>query len=252
MIPTTKEFLTKELIVNSFHSDFTGKLSIQSLLLLFQEVAWEHATINGFGYEHLKEKGFFWALSRLHINLIDLPLWTQEISLSTWPSGTEGPFALRDYLISDQSGKKLVGGTSSWLIVDINTRRPQRPDSFRDKMPIREDIRGTDGNAQRIIVPNNVNEAILYEHTARLADIDVNGHINNTKYIEWAINSISESDFRNLRLEQIDVNFLAEGFSGDTFEIILKLEDDSRKIIGIKRKSDQKELAIIQIIFTKL
>lgn len=246
MLDLRKDFYSKELFVNSYHTDLKGKLSIPSLFSFFQEIAWEHASLHGFGYEHLKEQGFFWALSRFHLTIDKLPNWTDRLKLITWPSGIDGIFALRDFEIYDMNGNKLIGATSSWLIVDTNTRRPRRPDVFKEKMPICDTIRSTEMNGQRI--DNLEKEAsTLFENVTRVSDIDVNGHTNNTKYVEWAINTFNEEDYRRIEVKEVNVNYLSEGFSGDVCVVASKEISQASRLISITRKSDSKSLALIEI-----
>lgn len=246
MVPKTKEFLSKDLLVGSSNIDLTGKLSIHSLFSFFQEVAWEHATINGFGFEHLKEQGFFWVLSRVHVEIDALPNWTEPITLSTWPSGIEGAFALRDFCLYNKNGDKIIGATSSWLIVDTETRRPRRPDSFKDRMPICDTIRATKCNAQKI--PGTRNDIIYsYQLTSKISDIDVNGHINNTRYVEWAINSFPIMFYQNTVIKDITINFLSEGFCEEILRVDTKREEQSSYVSSIIRELDGKVLAVVEI-----
>ncbi|PKP36509.1 MAG: hypothetical protein CVT98_07705 [Bacteroidetes bacterium HGW-Bacteroidetes-15] len=246
MLPNTKEFLHKKLLVGSSYIDLTGKLSVHSLFSFFQEVAWEHATLNGFGFEHLKEKGFFWALSRVYVEIEALPKWTEPITLSTWPSGTEGPFALRDFSLFNDAGEKIIGATSSWLIVDYETRRPRRPDAFKERMPICDTIRATKCNAQKI--SGTTHETIYsYQITSRISDIDVNGHINNTRYVEWAINSFPLEFYQEAAIKEITINFLSEGFCGDNLRVDSRKVDDRSYVSSIIRELDSKVLALVEI-----
>lgn len=242
----TEQFFTKELNVNSFHSDLKGKLSIPSVFYFFQEIAWEHATLHGFGYDDLKTQNQFWVLSRIHLTADNLPSWTEPFRLSTWPSGIDGPFALRDFVITNIKGEQVARATSSWLIIDAQTRRPKRPDGFRDRMPVCDSIRATATNAPRI---DNIQGNLICEtnHTVGVCDIDVNGHINNTRYIEWAVNSLPLGDYKSKTICQVDVNFLSEGFCSDI--CYHKTEDMGKgfRKTTITRVSDSKDLAIVRI-----
>jgi acyl-ACP thioesterase len=242
-----KKSLTKRFTVSSFHSDFKGFLSLPSLFYLFQEVAWEHAAVNHFGYENLKEHGFFWVLSRVRVEIAKLPRWTEEFSIKTWPSGIEGAFALRDYLVTDGNGNKLVGATSSWLIVDIKSRRPQRPDTFFNRMPIQEKNRATTINAPRLSIP--LDETILTNDVvSKISDIDVNQHVNNTRYIEWAINTFALEEYKNLNFKEIDINYLSESFC-DEFSTVKRFNKNGNEYnIVITRQVDMKNLAVLKFL----
>jgi medium-chain acyl-[acyl-carrier-protein] hydrolase len=238
-------FYTKQLHVSSFHSDLMGKLSIPSIFSFFQEIAWENATLYGFGYEDLNSHNLFWVLSRLHVEINHLPSWTESFKLATWPSGTDGPFALRDYVMIDKNDEVFARASSSWLILDSATRRPKRPDAFREKMPVCDTTRAT-VNAPRI--DNSVGEIICEkDYKVGVCDIDVNGHINNTKYIEWAINSFSVEDYSKATIKAIIINFLSEGFCDDVCTHRTELIGDRIRKTRITRIADAKNLAVVEI-----
>jgi acyl-ACP thioesterase len=241
-----KNFYKREFQVNSYHTDLNGRLSIPSIFLFFQEIAWEHASMYGFGYDDLKDHSSFWVLSRIHLEVDELPKWTESFTLTTWPSGTDGPFALRDFIIANTQGQQVIRATSSWLIVDAHTRRPKRPDAFKDRMPICDTIRATPCNAPKV---GNSEGKLIHEvkQTVGVCDIDVNGHINNTKYIEWAVNSFSENDYKNLSINQIDVNFLSEGFCNNVCTHRTEAIDNTTRRTAIVREDIAKVLAVVSI-----
>ena len=246
MFPQSKAFLVKEYKASSFHSDCTGRLSLPALFSLFQEMAWEHATLNNFGYEHLHSDGLFWALSRVRVEIQNIPKWGEQFTLATWASGTEGLFALRDYQVNSSDGKKLLGATSSWLIVDMKTRRPQRLVSFKETITVDESLRATSANAQKIPNPSS-QMAFGIEVNARNLDIDVNGHINNTKYIEWAVNAFPLKLYRDLNVKEMEINFLAEGFCNDSLRVMVHQESQQQYSIALTRNSDSRQLTLLQL-----
>ncbi|MFA5649478.1 MAG: acyl-ACP thioesterase domain-containing protein [Bacteroidales bacterium] len=245
-LPDSRYALTKQVMVNSYHSDLNGKLAIPSIFAFFQEIAWEHATQNGFGFNDLKLHNSFWVLSRIHIEIEKLPKWTDGVTLTTWPSGIEGPFALRDFVFSNETGETLIKATSSWLIVDATLRRPKRPDTYKSTMPIYTDIRATQTNAPKIIVSQG--QAIAEtQHKVGVCDLDVNGHINNVKYTEWALNLMPHREYKENPICCIDVNYLAEGFYGDSCIHKLQRINSNCLMANITRVEDNKALALISI-----
>lgn len=156
-------------------------LSVRSLFELFQEVACEHATQNRFGFDDLYGQGLFWALSHVKVQVNRILKWTERFNLTTWP---------------------------------------RRPDAFKDVIPIRSHIRATSSNAQRIDIPGG-NPISTYEITAKISDIHVNGHVNNAKLLQWAIDSFRIDYFKNRRIFEIHVNYWSEEFYGDAFQILI-------------------------------
>ena len=246
-LPDSRYALTKQVMISSYHADLDSKLAIPSILVFFQEIAWEHARLMGFGFNDLKLQNSFWVLSRMHIEIEKLPKWTDIVNLTTWPSSIEGPFALRDFVFTNKHGETLIKATSSWLIVDATSRRPKRPDTYKSTMPIYTDIRATQTNAPKIIASQG---QVIAEnhHKVGICDLDVNGHINNVKYTEWALNLMPQAEYKEKPICCIDVNYLAEGFYGDC--CLHKLERISDKCLlgSIVRETNSKKLALVRFV----
>lgn len=239
----------REVTITSFFIDSSGNLSFPSLFLLFQDIAWEHAGMQGFGFEQLKSQGLFWVLSRIHVKIDQLPQWGETVTLTTWSSGTDTVFALRDYTIHSLQGEKIISATSSWLIMDYQNRQPQRPDSI-DRLVTKEPIkRATEVNAERIRVRQKATPINTYQTTSLFYDIDVNGHINNTRYIEWAINSLPHELLKTLKVKNITINFLAEGFINQLCNISATQTTPNEYVLQVEREEDQKSLCLVRIQF---
>lgn len=113
---------SKKLSTRSFYINRFGKLSTSFMFYQMQDIAWEHADILGFGYNHLKEEQQFWVLSRLLVKISRRPNWGEDFTLETWSRGTDGFFAYRDYRFIDNEGNILIQGTSSWLVLDLKSK----------------------------------------------------------------------------------------------------------------------------------
>ena len=229
-----------EITVHSYDVDFNSRLNIFSLFNYFQEIAWEHAAILRFGLEDLAAKNLFWVLSRVRVEIERLPLWTEKITLITYPRGIDGLFAIRDYEIFDSKGIRIVAGSSSWLILDAKNRRPVRLNDL-DLPLVTNDRRAISVNASKVadvkVSPTRINNL-----SVKTSDIDVNLHVNNTRYIEWAYNSFPIEHHKDNLIKVVEVNFLAEGKEGYNLNVELYQLSEKENTVVIKRIDDSKEL----------
>jgi len=226
--------------VHSYDIDFNSRLNVFSLFNYFQEIAWEHAGILRFGYNDLSENNQFWVLSRIRVEIERLPRWTEEVTLMTYPRGIDGPFALRDYEVFDAEGNKIISGVSSWLIVNAKTRRPVRPTEL-DLTNAVNNRSALNVNASKIADVKQT-PICIDEFTVKASDIDVNLHVNNTRYVEWAYNTFSLAYHKDNLLKAVEVNFLAEGKEGNSLKVERYHLSDCKDTVVIKRLDDQKEL----------
>lgn len=239
------EFNIHQLQINSYEVNFNNSLAIPSLFNLYQEIAWEHAKMLGFGWEDLREDGLFWALSRFRVEVLKLPLWKEKIHLITYPSGIDGLFALRDYEMYDISGEPLILATSSWLILNLANRKPIRTAEYmKGKQVVNR--RSLTEYPSKIDKPSG-NPSFSYTHTVMPGEIDVNNHINNVRYIEWAFNAVKIEVFKSSSPQIIEVNYLSEGFLNNQLLVERYDSSDYENLICIKRQDDEKDLSRVYI-----
>jgi medium-chain acyl-[acyl-carrier-protein] hydrolase len=206
--------------VNSIVLDHQKRLSLVGLLNLLQDIAWIHAEHLGWGYDSLVESGTLWVLSRQKVVMQEWPVWEDKLTINTWPRRSGAIMALREFEIiaEDKSGaKRRIGECStSWLVLDWNTRKVQKLDRIMSGIVSRED--GVLAiTAERIPPRTDLAEIARFE--VRNSDLDVNGHVNNTRYAQWVTDTLTLDELARYAIAEYDVNFLAETGVGDTIVI---------------------------------
>jgi medium-chain acyl-[acyl-carrier-protein] hydrolase len=222
--------------INTFLVNPEKKLGLYGLLNLIQDTAWIHATHLGHGYESMIQEQTAWVLTRQKLAMDSWPNWGDDIELKTWIRPITGLVAIRDFEISTKD-KKIGECTTQWLILDLKTRRPAEkllnltPDKFKG------DAVTTIEAAKVPLVSTGIELAHFH---VRNSDLDLNGHVNNTKYAQWILDSIPYDRHQAHSVKEYEVNFIAETKSGDEIKIFSsKLSDDRFQFQG-QRLSDKK------------
>jgi len=235
--------------VNIFNTDLTGRLNPGSLFNFFEDLAGRHAAELGWGRNDLMTGGFFWALSRMVVEIDTLPLAWEDVTIRTWPRGTETIFALRDLEMYDAAGKRLAGASSSWVVVDYNTRKAQRPDKALSTLDtLFPEERALDSNARKVPpLPEGDHEVTILR--VKLEDIDVNRHVNNARYVHWTVNCYDPEFITRHTPDTIEVNYLMEGRLGEMINILTgRLGEDGKSFIhSVTRESDGAELCRLRM-----
>jgi len=229
--------------VRSCDADTEKRLTLMSLCNYFQESAWRHAERCDFGYKSLAEKGLFWVLSRLHIEISSLPVWQQPFTVETWAKGTRGVFALRDFQVEDEQGVVMVRATSGWLILDAERRRPRRLTAFEKTMPFLSERHASTDPLDKIEQPERPDKK--GEITVQYCDLDLNRHTNSSRYIEWILNGVSEGGYPSEKIVRFSVNYLAESVYGDRIVLLVgrrTAAGGSAARISLMREHDKREI----------
>jgi len=203
-----------------------------------QDIAWEHARILGFGYEHLKKDNQFWVLARLLVKISRRPEWGEDFELETWSRGTDGFFAYRDYCFIDKDGCPIIKGTSSWLILDTSSKRIVRLSDFRKFPEYNESILGI--NPGKVNSPQN-NDQLIFTPVL-FNEIDINQHFNTGRYLERIIDAYDFAFHEKNELAGLEVNFLKEGMPEDNLAVRKEFLNKHTHICSVVRESDRADL----------
>lgn len=189
-----------------------GCITLQALVNYFQEAAANHAADLGVGMEHLFARGQSWMLSRFFVQLSRFPAWKEPVTVETWPAGNERMFALRHFRL--RSGEAELGfGASAWLLIDLGRRRPLRPDIARDLDVPGPAIDLAHRLPGRVEAPTaRACERVFH---VRASDLDMNRHVNNVAYMDWALEAVPPETRQARRLRSLQVEFLAECGQGE-------------------------------------
>ena len=228
-----QELSTKSYFINRF-----GKLSTSFLFWQIQEIAWEHAEMLGVGFENLQQEQSFWVLSRLLVKIKRRPNWGEKFTLETWPTGSDGFLAHRDIRFIDEHGDHIIKATTSWLVLDLKTKRILRFDNFQN-FPF-HDERVFEEFAGKVNSPKSDKE--LTFTPVLFNEIDVNQHFNSGRYLERIIDSYDFDFHEKHELTEFEINFAKEGTPGDHLAVKRQILDPQNHLCSVIRQSDGAEL----------
>ncbi len=231
--------------------DFRGDVRLSHLFQWMTQLAGQHAEHLGVGFHSLQEKNLFWVLARITLEINRFPLWHEKVKLQTWPKGVHRLFAMRDFQFFDEHDKLLAGATTAWLLLDGRSKRPQRLQGHLDHIPAKSERHGVTGFPEALQTPHS--DGPCHRIRARYSHLDVNRHVNNTKYLDWILDCL-ELDFLNEHeASRIQLNFLAEGFFNDEvwmYKEALDGHEPGFLIQGVRTK-DQETLFQAEISFRR-
>lgn len=202
--------------IKSYNVDFQQSLKPSALMQFFQEVASNHATELGAGYDALLAREFFWALSRLNVEITRMPHWGESVLIETWPCGSEGLLFRRDFIVYDKDQHAIIRAVSGWLLVTVSTLRPQRPSQLGIVLP------GNNGKKSLQYFPERIaaeTDHMVFRKTVAYNEIDQNLHVNNTRYLDWATDCFNINHYQDYVLTQFTLEFLSETRWGDEIEL---------------------------------
>ncbi len=201
--------------VHSYLTDRYCRLSIPAVSQLFQETAEGHTSNNGVGYHAMIQENKTWVLLRVFYQINKYPAIYENISFRTWSRGCKGAIALRDFEIRNENKELLIQGTSTWVIIDMESRKPQRCDKMMAIFPQCNE-KAIDKELDKMVPVENMEtvHTFIVPYTA----IDKAQHVNNAIYMRWIMDALFEED-QNRKIKTVNISYIHETKMGETLTI---------------------------------
>jgi acyl-ACP thioesterase len=239
--------LSKNYTITCYEADANQLMRPTAMLDLMQEAANVNASTLGFGYDEMINSNTAWVLSRIHVKFMNTPKWREEVNLKTWHKGVSKLFYLRDFILSDKAGNPMVLATTSWLIIDMNTRRLVRNSDLALSDTAMHAI---ETPADKVVLPVDIEPELVRKHPVTWSEIDTNGHVNNVKYAVWAIDAVKAEDIKERPLKELLINYDAEVMPGDTVKISrVRQETEEGIVYYISGKVADKQSFAVKLLF---
>ncbi len=123
------------------------------------------------------------------------------------------------------------GASTSWMLLDYKTHRPQKPDLVNHVLPLVNNKMALNRIAGKI--EEEESPVLVEKRKARASEIDLNGHVTNSKYIEWISDALG-IDKKIESLSQLHMNFVSETKCGEEVNILISTLPDSYFIKCVK------------------
>lgn len=216
--------------------DRFGKLKLSTLLYFAQEVAGRHFDGLAMTYEQLLERGMFWAIIRQRVHITRLPHSGEEIRVETWPMPNTRVAFPRCVAAYDAQGNELFQVLSLWVLMDVNTRAMILPGKSGIALP--GTIRGIELSA-----PGSLPVRQLLNHRSRtvcFTDLDRNGHMNNTRYLDWIADLLPSSFHENHIPAEFTLCYLSEAREGQDLTLNWEFDQDGCMNLDAHRANGEK------------
>lgn len=192
--------------------DGRKKLRLFNLENYLLEVAGTVADELGFGIAKLHPMGLTWILTRMSVEMYELPTHCQKIRIETWIESNAHMLSTRDYRI--YSDDRLIGQCKSvWAVLDLEKREIV---NIFDHPMFADCIDGEVIDMPRVRMTTIPEPTGCVPHKIVYSDIDYNGHCNSCRYLQ-AMTDAFLPDYYGKRL-RLDLNYSKEAMLGETLQ----------------------------------
>lgn len=200
--------------------DGEKKLRLFNLENYLLEVAGTVADELGFGIANLHPRGLTWILTRLSVEMYELPTHCQKVRFETWIESNAHMLSTRDFRI--YSGDRLIGQCKSvWAVLDLAKR--EIVNIFDDPM-FENCVDGEVIDMPRVRMTTIPEPTGIVPHKVVYSDIDYNEHCNSCKYLQ-AMTDAYLPDYYGKKV-RLDINYQKEAMLGEELQTLYLVTED--------------------------
>lgn len=186
--------------------DFRGELTMGGILRLVQQVGTDQCYDLGMDDDFYREEKAIFLLTRQAVQIYQPPRRGQTVRLQTVGQAPQRAVYKRVTKIFDQNGALLAMADSRWVLVNTETwhilRRP--PEGF----PAQWQAQVPETLEQGIRTPEITGAA--GKCCASYSVCDTNGHMNNTRYADAALNVLPPETMQSHRAAEMRIVYHRE------------------------------------------
>ena len=172
-------------------ADMNGHIKLPDVILLSLQVSGMQSIELGVSDKAiLEDYNLVWIITEYDIEVVRLPRFAEEITIETEALSYNRLFCYRRFTIYDETGQELIHMMATFVLMDRDSRKVHvvEPEIVA---PYQSDF---DKKLIRGPKYESLNESISKDYHVRFYDLDMNGHVNNSKYLDW-IFEVMGADF---------------------------------------------------------
>lgn len=228
MLPK-KTFYCKECKLYESDFDVTSNVKTHRIMELMQDAATTHADELGVGWDDMDKKGLFWVISKVKIVLYKpLDRHTRVFHLYTWPIAANRLYLERRFEAVNEQGEALFDCSTLWMIVERDTRKIASREVIAEYYDFDFDDAECRCGCSFDRVRRDDTYALSYERRIRRTDLDINKHVNNTNYINFALDVLGESE----QVGEVEIVYHKELKLDDVVQVYSKRDGNAVYVVG--------------------
>lgn len=222
-----------------------GRMKTSMILFLAQEIAGQHCNLLSVDYDTLAAKQMFWAVTRHRVQITRLPVRGETIRIETWPMPTTRVAYPRSVVAYDAEGNECFRSISLWVLMDLEKRSMILPG--KSGIDVVGTLRGMELDS-----PGGLVAKTMHNHRSRqvcFTDLDRNGHMNNTRYMDWIDDLLPSAFHEQHSPREFTVCYLSESREGQTLDMSWDILEEGMLQVDAHRNSEERSERVFSARF---
>ncbi len=220
----------ESMLIRTSNCDLTGRWRASDILSFLQEGAGVHSHLLGCGRDVMLQNNIIWVLSRTELVMDRYPVVGETVRMETFPMPNRRWFFPRYYLLYDEQNRLVGKAGTLWLLMDCAERKMAPPETALPYLPDNSDMTAP------LPFPGNIalveGDTVVTARTPAYTDIDVNQHVNNTRYADWLCDALGVQAMRQKEIARMLIHYNHEILPETEIQLALERRENDLRMSG--------------------
>ena len=188
-------------------ADMNGHIKLPDVILLSLQVSgMQSIELEVSDKTILEDYNLVWIITDYDIEVVRLPRFAEEITIETEALSYNRLFCYRRFTIYDEAGQEIIRMLATFVLMDRDSRKvhavePEIVAPYQSEFD-KKLIRGPKYES--------LEEPISKDYHVRFYDLDMNGHVNNSKYLDWIFEVMGAEFLTHYIPKKINLKYVKE------------------------------------------
>ena len=244
--------MERKYLVDVPNVDSSNFISNKGILSLFENIACLHSDIAGYGMNQIDKTHLTWILLNWKVRVLKRVVYGSTVTVKTWARTSNSFFTLRDFEMYDEKDNLICIASSKWTLINATDGKILRitPDIINTYSPENDKSLFNELDIPKIKEPEELKNpensiSSVYTFSAQRRDIDINKHMHNIYYLDYALEALPQEVYDNLNCSEFEIMYKTGIKFGNTVNCFYVKHSDAHFIV-MKDANDNKLYAIIK------
>ena len=188
-------------------ADMNGHVKLPDVILLSLQVSGMQSIELGVSDKAiLEDYNLVWIITDYDIEVVRLPRFAEEITIETEALSYNRLFCYRRFTIYDEAGQEIIRMLATFVLMDRDSRKVHAVEP-EIVAPYQSDF---DKKLIRGPKYESLEDSISKDYHVRFYDLDMNGHVNNSKYLDWIFEVMGADFLTHYIPKKINLKYVKE------------------------------------------
>ena len=231
------------------HVNTSNLLSNKGILSLFENIACLHSDLAGYGMNQIEKTHLTWVLLHWKVHVFKRISYGNMVTVKTWARPSNVFFTLRDFEMYDEENNLICIASSKWTLINTEANGITRiTDNViscyepEDKTVFKEQ------DITKLKKPEISGQPSFIFNVLR-KDIDVNHHMHNLYYLDYAYEALPEEIYKNSESNDFEIMYKSGAKLGNTVSCFYVLQENNEHFVVMQGLDEKQLYAIIKLKF---